>query len=168
MSKTVFILGAIAGIILLYVIFATNTSGKPRYRKVPLLTENEHEFFGRLCRALPDHYIFPQIGIPALIESDAWSKKTRMSDFLRISQKRIDFGIFTRDLKIVAVVELDDRTHSTKKDRQRDDYLLSAGVRTIRFQSKQKPDEKAIANAIANLKSTARPAQAASKETLVQ
>lgn len=168
MSKTVFILGAVVGIILLYVILVSNTSGKPRYRKVPLLTENEREFFGRLSRALPDHYVFPQVAMSALIESDAWSKKTRMSDFLRISQKRIDFGVFTRDLKIVAVVELDDRTHNSKKDRQRDGYLSSAGVRTIRFQSKQKPDEKAIANAIANLKSTTASEDAAPEERPMQ
>lgn len=168
MSKTIFVVGAVFGILLLYVIFVSNTLGRPRYRKVPLLTENEREFFGRICRALPEHYVFPQVAMSALIESDAWSKKSRMSDFLRISQKRVDFGIFTRDLKIVAVIELDDRTHNTKKDRQRDGYLTSAGIRTIRFQSKQKPDEKAIANAIANVKVTPAPAVPASEEPSVQ
>ncbi|WP_408379736.1 DUF2726 domain-containing protein [Paraburkholderia sp. RL18-085-BIA-A] len=38
--------------------------------------------------------------------------------FMRIAEKCIDFGIFTREFQLVAIVELDDRSHSRVKDRQ--------------------------------------------------
>lgn len=39
------------------------------YRARKLMTDNEAEFFGRLVVALPDHYIFPQVAMSALIDS---------------------------------------------------------------------------------------------------
>jgi very-short-patch-repair endonuclease len=45
----------------------------------------------------------------------------------------------------VAVVELDDRMHDAKADRQRDAITRAAGYQTIRYQSRQKPSESEIA-----------------------
>ncbi len=46
---------------------------------------------------------------------------------------------------MLALVELDDRTHSAKGDRQRDALTKAAGYRTIRFQSRNKPTQAEIA-----------------------
>ena len=48
-------------------------------------------------------------------------------------------------MKVLAVVELDDRTHNAERDAKRDTMLLSAGYRTLRFPSKRKPSEAEIA-----------------------
>jgi very-short-patch-repair endonuclease len=40
---------------------------------------------------------------------------------------------------VVAIIELDDRTHSPERDKERDALLETAGYRVLRFQSKQKP-----------------------------
>jgi len=114
---------------------------------LPILTANEAEFFRRLRRALPDAYIFPQVGMSALIGPKSSGKKA-LADFRRISQKRVDVAIYTAALELVAIVELDDRTHDAKRDATRDAYLQSAGIRTIRFQSRNKPDELKIRQAI--------------------
>lgn len=103
------------------------------------MTENESEFFGRLIVALPDHYIFPQVALSALIEAAAMDKKRAYSDHLRIAQQRVDYVVCDRSCQVVAVVELDDRTHSRKKDEVRDARLQQAGIHTVRFQSKSKP-----------------------------
>lgn len=119
-----------------------NAKGKSRsgaYRRRRLMTENEEEFFGRLVVALPDHYIFTQVAMSALLESASGNKETAHSDRLRIAQQRVDYVVCNKRCEVVAVVELDDRTHARSKDQLRDARLEQAGIRTVRFQSRQKP-----------------------------
>lgn len=113
-----------------------------------LMTENEAEFFGRLIVALPDHYIFPQVALSALIEAAAKDKKRAYRDHLRIAQQRVDYVVCDRSCQVVAVVELDDKTHSRKKDQVRDARLLQAGIRTVRFQSRSKPTIQVVRAAV--------------------
>lgn len=114
------------------------------YRARKLMTENELEFFGRLVSALPDHYVFPQVAMSALLEAASSDRKKSHSDRLRIAQQRADYIVCTRSCDLVAVIELDDRTHSTTKDQLRDSRLEQAGIRTVRFQSRSKPTANAI------------------------
>lgn len=121
-------------------------SGK--YKRRPLMTDNELEFFGRLVAALPDHYIFPQVAMTALLEASSGDKKIAHSDRLRIAQQRIDYVVCNKGCEVIAVVELDDRTHSSAKDKVRDGRLEQASIRTVRFQSRQKPAAEAIRAAV--------------------
>jgi hypothetical protein len=121
--------------------------GKDRagsYRCRKLMTDNEREFFGRLVAALPDHYIFPQVAMSALIEAASSDRKKAYSDRMKIAGQRADYVVCTMSGDIVAVVELDDRTHSAAKDQLRDSRLEQAGIRTVRFQSRAKPTPAAI------------------------
>ena len=122
------------------------------YVATPLLTPNEHEFYGRLSRALPDYLVLPQVAMSALIKPKAPFGRERTTAFKKISQQRVDFVICHRDLSVACVVELDDRTHnsgrSRTKDAERDARLASAGIPTLRFQSRTKPAETAIAQAV--------------------
>ena len=129
------------------VLLEMTRSASPRYRARALMTGNELEFFRRLRRALPDEYIFPQVALSALIDPVSKGKQFQY-DFRRISQKRVDYAIYTPDLRLVAIVELDDRTHSTTRDAQRDRFTASAGIRTVRFESRRKPDEAQIRAAV--------------------
>lgn len=123
---------------------AKGTGRTGAYRRRKFMTENEEEFFGRLVVALPDHYIFPQVAMSALLESTSSDKKTAHSDRLRIAQQRVDYLVCTRRCEVVAVVELDDRTHARAKDELRDARVEQAGIRTVRFQSRNKPKVEAI------------------------
>jgi hypothetical protein len=114
------------------------------YKRRKLMTDNEEEFFGRLVVALPDHYIFPQVAMSALLDTASSDKRTAHGDRLRIAQQRVDYVVCTRRCEVVAVVELDDRTHSRPKDQLRDARLAQAGIRTVRFQARQKPRVEAI------------------------
>ncbi len=118
------------------------------YRQHALMTDNELEFFGRLVAALPEHYIFPQVAMSALLEPSSSDKKVAHSDRLRIAQQRIDYVVCNKRCEVVAVVELDDRTHSRAKDKVRDGRLAGAGIRTVRFQARQKPAADAIRAAV--------------------
>lgn len=109
------------------------------YRSQKIMTDNELEFFGRLSRAAPDCYVFPQVAMSALVEPSVSDAKKRLALFRRISQKRVDYAIFTNAMKLLCVVELDDKTHDPKKDAARDEMLSSAGIKTIRWHSRKKP-----------------------------
>jgi very-short-patch-repair endonuclease len=131
----------------LLVALIKNSKGRGRtgtYRQRKLMTENEAEFFGRLVVALPDHYIFPQVAMSALLETTSTDKKTAHGDRLRIAQQRVDYVVCTKSCEVVAVVELDDKTHSRAKDQLRDARLEQAGIRTVRFQARQKPKVEAV------------------------
>ena len=118
-----------------------------RIRSKPLLTGNETEFFHRLQRALPAYQVFPQVSFGALLTDDGkLSRNARWSIRGKFDRKIADFVICERgSLKVVALIELDDRTHDASADRQRDAITKMAGYQTFRFQSKQKPSEKEIA-----------------------
>jgi hypothetical protein len=74
---------------------------------------------------------------------------------LRVAQHRVDFVICDRACNVTAVVELDDRTHHAGKDQRRDKRLNQGAIRTVRFQSKNKPDVRAIREAVLGLAGTA-------------
>jgi hypothetical protein len=160
--KTVF------AILILFVLVAAfaavqlkGAKGKGRagsYRRRDLMTDNELEFFGRLVAALPDHYIFPQVAMSALIEAASGDKKKAHSDRLKVAQQRADYVVCTTAGDIVAVVELDDRTHSSAKDQLRDSRLEQAGIRTVRFQSRSKPTPATIRVTICGPAPAAQPA----------
>ena len=118
------------------------------YQRRNLMTDNELEFFGRLVAALPDHCVFPQVAMSALLEPASGDKRTAHGDRLRIAQQRADYVVCTKSGDVVAIVELDDKTHSRTKDQLRDSRLEQAGIRTVRFQSSHKPTPAAILVAI--------------------
>lgn len=111
----------------------------PKYRPVPIMTPNELEFFWRIRKAVPDAFVFPQVAMSALIASAEANGKKRMVAFRKISQKRVDWAIYTQDMVLVCIVELDDRTHNPDNDALRDAMLDSAGISTVRWDSRKKP-----------------------------
>lgn len=136
---------AVLGILLVLVLFLTR---KPRYRRSTIMTENEREFYGRLLAACPDCQIWPQVPILALVRPEA-KEGTRAFwlAFRMISNTRVDW-VIARDMEVLAIVELDDRTHDARKDARRDQVLKSCGYRVIRFSSKNRPDPQQIHEAV--------------------
>ena len=69
----------------------------------------------------------------------------------RFSQKVVDYVLLDDALEVVALVELDDKTHRVEKDAVRDAMTASAGYVTLRYQSRQKPEPHAIRAELAAL-----------------
>lgn len=138
-------------VILLFIVLAFGWGGVGlRYRAKPLLTENEIEFFGRLLSALPDYHVFPQVAFRAIMAPySRSSSKNYMKEFGSIGSKHCDFLICKKgNLVPIAIIELDDKTHSAAKDKARDAMTASAGYKTLRFQSRDKPSIQEIKLAI--------------------
>jgi very-short-patch-repair endonuclease len=78
----------------------------------------------------------------------------------RFDRKRIDFVLEERSTgDVLALVELDDRTHSQAKDRSRDEITAAAGFLTVRLRAGGRLDQASVQDAI-----TAALAQAKSDE----
>lgn len=100
---------------------------KPR-AKVPL-TKNEQPMYFRLKEALPGYEVLAQVAFSALLT--ARKTATRNS----FDRKVADFVICTRSFEVVAVIELDDKSHKGKEaaDAARDQMLIDAGYRVLRY-----------------------------------
>jgi hypothetical protein len=120
---------------------------RPAFRviKRAFLTENEKEFLQRLEEAFPEHRVMAQVCMGALMAPDVRGGTAEyMSIRGRFAQKVVDFVILDDALEVVALVELDDRTHRQEKDAVRDAMTAAAGYVTLRYRSREKPDPPAI------------------------
>jgi len=158
---------------LLWVVFALSAAGviglvvhlkrwvraqlpPPALKARPVMTPNEEEFFGRLQRALPEYDVLAQVGMGALLTTTVSEDHPAFWELRKqFAQKIADFVVLRRGEKspsaVVAVIELDDRTHDKRKDAERDAMLASVGIRTVRFESRAKPSEQEIRRRIAAL-----------------
>ena len=120
---------------------------KPAFRVVKraFLTENEKEFLERLEEAFPEYRVMAQVCMGALMAPDV---RGGTSEYLsirgRFAQKVVDFVILDDALEVIALVELDDRTHRQEKDAARDAMTAAAGYVTLRYRSREKPEPKTI------------------------
>jgi very-short-patch-repair endonuclease len=119
----------------------------PAFKAKALLTANELEFLLRLEAAAPELRFHAQVSMGALIQPA--TPRNNGKEYFRargmFSQKIVDFVAQRKsDGSVVAIVELDDRTHSVEKDAKRDSMLTAAGYRTLRWSSKAKPNEATI------------------------
>jgi Protein of unknown function (DUF2726) len=118
-----------------------------QFKAKRLLSANEIEFIGRMESACPELRFHAQVSMGAILDPAVPSidRKAFMRIRGQFSQKIIDFVAQDRQSgEIVAIIELDDRTHKAEKDNKRDAMLKSAGYRTIRWESKNKPNAAVI------------------------
>lgn len=108
-----------------------------------VMTENEKEFFARLKGALPDFEVIPQVAMSALLDVSLPRMHAQYWEMRKeFSQKTVDYVVCRKKtMQVITVVELDDRTHDVKQDKDaaRDAMLAKAGVKTIRWDSRAKP-----------------------------
>ena len=128
-----------------------------RFRAKALLTANELEFLSRLERAVPELRFHAQVAMGALLEPVAKGndRSAYMSARGSFSQKIVDYVAQNRESgDVVAIIELDDRTHDSAKDAKRDAMLLEAGYSVVRWHSKTKPDTEAIRSRLVRTKAS--------------
>ncbi|WP_166793484.1 DUF2726 domain-containing protein [Pseudoduganella plicata] len=151
MNSTTFAVLLVAILALAVVVAAAAQKAKTApgsYRARKLMSENELEFFGRLTKAVPEYFIFPQVAMAAILQAKSTDRKIAHRDFLRIAQQRVDYLVCKADGTFVAVVELDDKTHQAARDKVRDERLQQAGIRTLRFESRNKPAVDVLRSAL--------------------
>lgn len=124
----------------------------PRFVRKRLLTDNEARVLRFLETALPGHRVMTQVAMGALLDAGETDRKRARATRNRFAQKIVDFAIVTRDTtEVIALVELDDRTHRPAKDVKRDAMTAEAGYRTIRIPSRPRPTDASVRAAVADV-----------------
>lgn len=135
----------------LFKVFFLKSKIDSKYIPKKLMTDNEFEFFNRLVRALPDYFIFSQVSMGAILEANGESPEEDRKLRYDFGYKIIDYVVYDKQKKIIALVELDDRTHDKERDYKRDIMLRSAGYKVLRFESKRKPKIEEIKKIFSSL-----------------
>lgn len=101
---------------------------KPTKKKL-FLTEREQAMHNRLKQSLPDLVVLAQVSFGALLTARSQAARNTFD------RKIADFVVCDKALQVLAVIELDDSTHKTKraKDADRDSMLMGAGYRVLRY-----------------------------------
>jgi len=106
------------------------------------LTKNEQEVYWRLVKYLPDHVVLAQVGL-----SRCLGTKNRAA-FATIAQKSLDFVICNREMQILVVIEIDDKSHNSRErkiaDAAKDKALKSAKIPILRWPALPLPTETEI------------------------
>jgi len=117
----------------------------PYYPKKPLSVPEQVMYF-RLIKALPEHIVLAQVALSRILGVEKGQNFGEW--FNRINRMSADFVICEKDASVIAVIEIDDASHQ-KADRQvadakKEKALGSAGIRIVRWQSRDIPDEATI------------------------
>lgn len=114
------------------------------YEAVALLTPAERSFYGVLQQVLAsDYQILAKVRLADIIQPVQDSNRSSWQSALnRINQKHVDFVLCdSAHLNIVAVIELDDRTHERIEREVRDSFvdtaLKGAGIPVLRVSARQ-------------------------------
>jgi very-short-patch-repair endonuclease len=129
--------------------FIKNKRGKeiwPYYAKKPI-TKTELILYYRLVNALPDKIILSQVQLSRVLGVKKGNNFGEWNN--RINRMSLDFVVCRKeDAGIIAVIELDDKSHEKeeriKADEKKDKALESANIRIIRWKVDEMPDEKTI------------------------
>lgn len=112
-------------------------------------------FLGVLDQAISDKYhIFGKVRVADILTpAKGMSRKNWQIAFNRISSKHFDYILCSKDkLDVIAVIELDDKSHNSNKTKNRDSLLEaaceSAGLELIRFQAKRNDNIQSVRNQI--------------------
>ena len=111
-----------------------------------LMTSRERDVISMIETAVPHCRVHAQVAMAALVDcTGGLTRAQRASTRNRFDRKVVDFVLEDRSSgDVLAIVELDDRTHSAAKDRARDEITAAAGYRTIRLPAGKRPDQLGV------------------------
>lgn len=155
MKTSTLLIGAVATVALiqlLVLLLKRNALAKrewPFYAR-KLMSPPEQALYFKLCKALPDCIVLSQVGLSRILGVKKGNKFHEWNN--RINRMSADFVVCSRGAAVLAVIELDDKTHSRSDrkaaDAKKDKALGAAGIKIIRWNVNNIPDESGIKRAI--------------------
>lgn len=161
---------AVAVLLLFIIYFLKTIDSKKRKiaykKKTALFTPAERSFLGVLDQCLDSQFrVFGKIRLADIIAPDTYGD-SRIG-LNQIIQRHVDFVVCkSGDLSLVAIIELDDKSHLSESRKRKDtflnDSLESAGIPVIRFTAKGSYSTAEVKSKLSPLFSTV-PAPASKK-----
>ena len=84
----------------------TSTEAVPAFTKKPFFRSEQKAFYGRLRRALPKCYVFPDVELRALMTPVSTDTKQRRSEKEYLVGRKVDYAVFDARLSLICVIEL--------------------------------------------------------------
>ena len=78
----------------------------PAFTKKPFFRSEQKAFYGRLRRALPKCYVFPDVELRALMTPISTDIKQRRSEKEYLVGRKVDYAVFDARLSLLCVIEL--------------------------------------------------------------
>ena len=124
----------------------------PYYARKPL-SQPEQVLYHRLINALPEHIVLAQVQVSRVLGVKKGFNFHQWNN--RINRLSYDFVVCGKDATVLAVIELDDKSHERAErqeaDRKKERATEAAGLRIIRWNVKSLPDQAEI-QAVLSLK----------------
>jgi hypothetical protein len=110
------------------------------------MSQPEQVLYHRLVRALPDHIVLAQVQVSRVLGVQRGSRFHEWNN--RINRLSYDFVVCSRDSSVLAVIELDDKSHEAESrvltDAKKDKATQDAGIRMVRWRVSAIPSEAGI------------------------
>ena len=78
----------------------------PAFTKKPFFRSEQKAFYGRLRRALPKCYVFPDVELRALMTPISTDTKQRRTEKEYLVGRKVDYAVFDARLSLICVIEL--------------------------------------------------------------
>lgn len=115
-----------------------------------LMSAPEQALYHKLCKVLPECIVLSQVGLSRILGVKKGYKFHEWNN--RINRMSADFVICSKDAAVLAVIELDDKSHNRQDrksaDTKKDKALNAAGIKIIRWKVNNVPDDAGIKQAI--------------------
>lgn len=121
---------------------------KSKARPKRPLSEVEQIFFYSLARALPHMNILPQVALSRFLYPQGESDYDNNRKYKTYSEKTIDYLICDKSFYIKVAIEIDDSSHTPKKDEEKNALFKESGIKLIRWHVKSLPSEAKIQQAV--------------------
>ncbi|MDE8650614.1 DUF2726 domain-containing protein [Novosphingobium sp. H3SJ31-1] len=136
---------------------ATGFSGPPPPVAKPFMTRREEAMLAVLEEIFPMYRFHAQVAMGALLKVPArMGCRGTPADRNAFSQKIVDFVVQDPTTgRVVALIEIDDGSHSAARDRIRDAMTRGAGYRTFRIPAAARPTIPAVLRIVGPLREEA-------------
>jgi hypothetical protein len=78
----------------------------PAFTKKPFFRSEQKAFYGRLRRALPKCYLFPDVELRSLLTPVSTDTRQRRSEKEYLVGRKVDYAVFDARLSLICVIEL--------------------------------------------------------------
>jgi hypothetical protein len=111
----------------------------PAFTKKPFFRSEQKGFYGRLRRALPKCYIFPDVELRALMTPISTDSKQRRSEKEYLLGRKVDYAVFNASLQLLCVIELKTGGVADSTPGSNAQLLKSAGIKHFCWDKQKLP-----------------------------